>query len=142
VNDINRTSAPPRCHPGKLMLFLGMLVAVTGVGIYVFQLRAKDLSTPWYMPILATVGLALVLAALVRSRTVWRWIATVVFALFAGVQWLMLLVLLATPAYTGPAKAGEAFPTFVATTADGSTFTQENLKGDSNTILLFFRGRW
>jgi hypothetical protein len=119
-----------------------MLVAVAGLVIYAAQFHAKVMKTPWYAPILATVGAALVVLALVRSRSVWRWAAAVFFMLFATAEWVFLLVLLSTPAYTGPAKAGQPFPAFATTLADGSPFTQDHLKGEQSTVLVFFRGRW
>jgi peroxiredoxin len=53
----------------------------------------------------------------------------------------MLLVVFALPPYTGPVKAGQPFPEFATTLADGSSFTQNDLKGEQNTALFFFNGR-
>jgi hypothetical protein len=142
MNDRNQTSVGTRRHPGRMYLVLGVLVALAGLAIYAAQLRAKVLAAPWYAPILATVGLVLVVTALVRSRSVWRWAAAVFFTLFAAAQWVFLLALMSTPAYTGPVTAGQPFPAFTAALADGSPFNQESLKGDQNTVLVFFRGRW
>jgi FtsH-binding integral membrane protein len=142
MNDRNQTSVGASRHPGRMYLVLGMLLALAGLVIYAVQFRAKVLTTPWYVPILATVGLVFVVTALVQARSVWRWAAAVFFTLFAAAEWVFLLVLMSTPAYTGPAKAGQPFPAFTTTLADGSTFTQDNLKGDQNTVLVFFRGRW
>jgi hypothetical protein len=142
MNDRNQTGTETRRHPGRLYLVLGMVVALAGLGIYAIQLHAKVLTTPWYVPILAMAGVVLLVLALVQSRSVWRWAACVLFFLLAAGEWLMLLVLLGAPAYTGPVKAGQPFPAFTTTLADGSTFNQENLHGDQNTILVFFRGRW
>jgi hypothetical protein len=142
MNDRNPMSVGASRHPGRTYLVLGMLVAVAGLVIYATQFHAKVLKTPWYAPILATVGAALVVLALMRSRSVWRWAAAVFFTLFAAAEWVFVLVLLSTPAYTGPAKAGQPFPAFSATLADGSPFTQDHLKGERSTVLVFFRGRW
>jgi peroxiredoxin len=46
------------------------------------------------------------------------------------------------PAYTGPVAVGTAMPTFSTTLADGSHFDQDSLRGEQNTVLLFFRGKW
>jgi hypothetical protein len=142
MNDWNQSSVGTRRRPGRMYLVLGVLVALAGLVVYVFQLRAKVLATPWYAPILATAGVGLVVLALVQSRSLWRWAAAVFFTLFAAAEWVSLLVLLGAPAYTGPVKAGQPFPAFTTTLADGSAFTQESLKGDQNTVLVFFRGRW
>jgi hypothetical protein len=119
-----------------------MLVALAGVVIYIVLFNAKILITPWYTPICATVGVLFLLLALVRARTIWRWAALVFFILFAAAEWGMLLVAFSTPAYTGPVKAGQPFPEFTTTLADGSTFTQSDLKGEQNTVMVFYRGWW
>jgi hypothetical protein len=94
------------------------------------------------MAILATGGVLFILLALARSRSIWRWIALVLCTLLAALEWVTLLVLMNTPAYTGPVKPGQPFPAFTTTLADGSTFNQDNLKGDQNTVLVFYRGHW
>jgi hypothetical protein len=139
MNDVYKTT--PR-HPGRSLLLLGALVAIAGpvLGI-VLMFVAKILITPWYMPLLGTLGVALIVLALMRSRSIWRWTALVIFTLFVGFQWWALLGM-RTPAYTGPVKDGQPFPVFATTLADGSTFTQTDLQGDQNTVVVFFRGHW
>jgi len=119
-----------------------MLVALAGLAIYVALYNIRVLVAPWYAPILASVGVALLLLALVRGRTIWRWAALVLFTLFAAAQWFLVLFALATPTYTGPVKSGQPFPEFTTTLADGSTFTQNDLKSDQNTVMVFYRGWW
>ncbi len=102
---------------------------------------AKILITPWYAPLLGTLGVALIILALMRSRSIWRWTAVVIFTLFVAFQWWALLAM-RTPAYTGPVKDGQPFPAFATTLADGSAFTQDDLKRDHNTVMVFFRGHW
>jgi len=119
-----------------------MLLPFIGIAIYVFQVQAKILRTPWYIPVIATVGLALIILALVQSRSVIRWLAVVLFTLFAGLLWVVFGVMMNVPEYTGPVKVEQPFPSFSTTLADGSKFTEDNLKGDKNTVMVFFRGRW
>jgi hypothetical protein len=142
MNDHNQAPPDARRRPGRLYLFLGALLAAAGLVIYALQFHAKVLTTPWYVPILATVGVVFAGMALARSRSVWRWSATVLLALFAAAEWVFLLVLFSTPAYTGPAQAGQPFPEFTTTRADGSPFTEHDLSGRQSTVLVFFRGRW
>ena len=137
-----KLSVPIRRHPGRLYLFLGLLVAASGIAIYTIQIRAKVLAAPWYVPILATAGLLLVMLALAQSRTIWRWLAAGAVTLLAAGEWLMMLVLMAAPAYTGSVEVGRAFPNFDTTLAGGGNFSQADLQGDKDTVLLFFRGRW
>jgi hypothetical protein len=139
MNDLNKTTT---LHPGRSLLFLGMFVAVAGTLLmFVLTFAAKILITPWYAPVLGTLGVALIILALTRLRSIWRWSAVVIFTLFVGVQWWALFAM-RTPPYTGPVKKGEPFPAFATMLADGSEFTQNNLKGDKNTVMIFFRGRW
>jgi hypothetical protein len=139
MNDLNKTTAR---HPGRSLLLLGMLLAIAGpVVMMSLTFAAKILVTPWYAPILGTLGVAMIIVALTRSRSIWRWIAVVIFMAFVGFQWWALLAM-RTPAYTGPVKVGGPFPEFATTFANGSTFTQKDLIGDQNTVMVFYRGHW
>src|SRR5262249_32258402 len=129
-------------HPGRSFLLLGVFVAVAGpVLMFLLTFAAKILITPWYAPVLGTLGVALIILALVRSRSIRRWTAMLIFTLFVAFQWWALFAM-RTPPYTGPVNAGEPFPAFATTLADGSTFTQDDLKGNQNTVMIFFRGHW
>src|SRR5262245_2302751 len=139
MNDLDKATAR---HPGRPLLLLGVFLAVAGPALMMLlTFAAKILVTPWYAPVLGTLGVALIILALMRSRSIWRWTAVVIFTLFVGFQWYVLFAM-RTPAYTGPVKDGEPFPAFVTTLADGSTYTQDDLKGDQNTVMVFFRGHW
>jgi hypothetical protein len=139
MNDVYKTTSR---HPGRSLLLLGVLVAVAGpVLMFSLMFAAKILITPWYAPLLGTLGVALIILALMRSRSIWRWTAVVIFTLLAGFQWYALLGM-RTPAYTGPVKDGQPFPAFATTLANGSAFTQADLQGDQNTVMVFFRGHW
>ena len=139
MNDLNKMTAR---RPGRSLLLLGVLVALAGpVLMFLLMFGAKILVTPWYAPLLGTLGVALIILALRRSRTIWRWTALMIFTVFVGFQWWTLFAM-RTPDYTGPVKAGEPFPAFATTLADGSAFTQDDLTGDQNTVMVFFRGHW
>jgi hypothetical protein len=101
------------------------------------------LHTPWYSPILASVGTVLIALSIVRRRTVWRIIALVVIGLFTIGEWWFLLSYSRLPAYAGPVSAEQPFPEFApASLADGTPFTRDDLVGKKNTVLVFFRGFW
>ena len=139
MNDVYKTTAR---YPGRSLLLLGVLLAVAGpVLMILLTFAAKILIAPWYAPLLGTLGVALIILALTRSRSIWRWTAVVIFTLFVAFQWWALLAM-RTPAYTGPVKDGQTFPAFATTLADGSAFTQADLQGDQNTVMVFFRGHW
>ena len=142
MNDLNRTSAGTLRHPGRSLLLLGVLVVVGAFALnFLLTFAAKILITNWYGPLLGTLGLALIILALMRSRSVWRWTAVVIFTVLVAFQWWALLAM-RTPAYTGPVKDGQPFPAFATTLADGAAFTQADLQGDQNTVMVFFRGHW
>jgi hypothetical protein len=139
MNNLNKTTAR---QPGRSLLLLGMFLAIAGPALMMLlTFAAKILITPWYAPLLGSVGVALIILALTRSRSIWRWTAVVIVTLFVAFQWYILLAM-RTPAYTGPVKDGEPFPAFATTLADGAAFTQDDLKGGQNTVMVFFRGHW
>jgi len=121
---------------------LGILAAVMGPVVYVIQFQNHNLSSPWYVPALATLAVVLIAGSLVQSRTILRYAATGLATLFASLVWLMFLVGMAAPPYTGSVEVGRAFPNFETKLAGGKGFSEADLTGDQNTILLFFRGRW
>jgi hypothetical protein len=136
------SSAPaPRRFPGRLFLAIGLGLAVLGVAAYVVQIAAQRLMAPWYMPIAATLGVVFVVVSLWQTRTIWRILALLLVVLLAGAEWT-LLIAGRLPAYTGPVAAGQPFPPFATTRADGTPFTQDDLQGDANNVFVFFRGRW
>ena len=57
---------------GRLFLASGLAIGALGVLGYVLQLSMQRLSTPWYLPISATLGVLLLVASLRQARTVWR----------------------------------------------------------------------
>ena len=126
---------------GRLLLGLGLGVAILGVIGYAVQLRAHRLTTPWYMPGAATLGVVLVVASLWQRRTLWRGLALVLVLLLAGGAWAFVLVP-RLPAYAGPVEEGQPFPEFTTVRADGTPFTRRNLEGNQDSVLVFFRGRW
>ncbi len=139
MNDLYKTTAR---HPGRSLLLLGILVAVAAPVLNILLMFvAKILITPWYAPLLGTLGVALIILALMRSRSIWRWTAVVIFTLLAGFGWWVVLAM-RTPAYTGPVKVGQPFPAFASTLSDGTSFTQADLPGDQNTVMVFVRGHW
>jgi peroxiredoxin len=46
------------------------------------------------------------------------------------------------PPYAGPVAVGRPFPAFEARRADGKPFSQVDVTGDQQNVLVFFRGRW
>jgi hypothetical protein len=121
---------------------LGLGLAVLGVIAYAVQFKAQHLTTPWYMPIAATLGVVFLAVSLWKRRTVWRVLALLLVVLLAGAEWTFLLVLMRLPQYTGPVAVGQPFPAFATVRADGTSFTERDLEGDQNSVFVFFRGRW
>jgi hypothetical protein len=132
--------APPKSG-GRLSLWLGILAAPLGIVAYMFQFNAGKLTAPWYAPALATIGAALILVSLFRRFTAWRIVALLLVGALTGLEWWGFWAMM-LPAYSGPLSQGKAFPEFAAARADGTPFTPDDLKGDQDTALVFFRGHW
>ena len=120
----------------------GVLLFLLGPPIYVVQFQWKHLTAPWYVPIMATAGVALMGASVWRRRGIARTIGVLFFAIVCGLEWFLLSVGTATPLYSGPAETGRKVPEFTTSLADGTPFTEKDLKRGTPTVLLFFRGRW
>jgi hypothetical protein len=133
-------SAPTHFR-GRLFLLLGLGLAVLGVVAFIVQTLLGRLMVPWYMPVLASLGVGLVIVSLGERRTIWRVLALTAVMLLAGAEWAILYAI-RLPPYTGPITVGRPFPAFETTRADGTPFAQSNLAGDQNNVLVFFRGRW
>ncbi len=125
---------------GRLWLAAGLGLTVLGIVLYAVQLWLRHLWTPWYVPGLATLGVLCVGVAISQKPSLWRILALVLVVLLAGVEWAFLFMT-RLPAYAGPV-AEESFPAFTTLRADGTSFTQRDLQGPQNNVLVFFRGRW
>jgi hypothetical protein len=130
-----------RRYPGRPYLWLGIALAILGPVAYALQLWARKLFTPWYVPTLTTLGLVLVILALVSARSLGRVLALVLIGVLAVGEWYLLVELARLPAYTGPVEVGKPLPAFETQMADGSLFKPADLNGKENTALVFFRGR-
>lgn len=129
-------------QPGRWLVWLGLFSCLIGPLLYGILIREKMLLVPWFAPILGTVGVVLLLLALLQARTISRIIVLIVVSLITAFEWFFLFSLSVLPTYAGPAVVGHPFPAFHTQLADGSPFTQDNLKGEQNTAMIFFRGRW
>jgi hypothetical protein len=136
------SSTAPSRYPGRHFVALGFAVTVLGIGAYVAQVWAGYLKMPRYLPISGMLGVAFVGLALWQARSFWRWLALVLLLLVVGAEWTFLLGT-GVSAYTGTqVTVGKPFPAFATVRADGTPFTQRDLEGDSDTVMVFFRGRW
>jgi hypothetical protein len=122
-------------------LLIALVLPTLGLILYAAQLGNGRLVTPWYMPGLTTLGIVLLAVALQQARSLWRWLALLLLLLLGSAEWAFVLAT-RLPAYAGPAAVGKPLPEFVTATADGTPFTQRDLKGDQHHVLVFFRGRW
>ncbi len=122
---------------------LGVLLVALGlVGVAIEILALKHLAVPWYAPLMATAGVASMLIAVKRRPTAARIVGLGFFCLFCVAEWWFLTWAIRLPAYTGPAHIGKPFPTFATMLADGRSLPDRDLRGDTPSIVVFFRGRW
>jgi hypothetical protein len=140
------TSAPPvvqvQKSSGRWLIALGLVLAVAAPLAYGWQIQNKRLFAPWYVPVVGTVAVGLLLVALARRRSVWRFFLVGLLTVLALGEWSFLLWVGRLPAYAGPVAEGKDFPQFTTTRSDGTAFDQQALRGDKNTVLVFFRGHW
>jgi hypothetical protein len=138
---VPKTTSPSPSRRG--FLWLGVAFAVVGIPLYFVQLMALGRTdSPWYAPVMASLGVVMVFLALLRRASLGRWLVlSLMVALMAG-EWWFLLRYVRLPAYNGPVSSGQPFPKFRAMRADGSNFANTNLIGDRTTALVFFRGHW
>ncbi len=133
------TTSTPRRRP----LFLGgLLLFLAGPALYAVQISLKHLWMAWYMPLLASLGVVLMIASVRQRRGVLRGTALAFFVLLCGGEWYLMLVAAKTPAYTGPAQPGSKLPPFAAVLADGTPFTNQDVEHEVRSVLVFNRGRW
>jgi hypothetical protein len=127
---------------GRSYLWAGIAACLLGLVLAAAQFLLSMVGVPWYSPVLATLGVVLVLVSLVRRRSIPRVVTLVLLTALAAFEWYTLVVLMKLPAYEGPARAGQPFPAFRTAYADGRPFTDEDLRDGSRRVLVFFRGRW
>jgi hypothetical protein len=135
------THTTNRAH-GRALFWLGIGVSLLGIVAVVTQYNLKNLMVPWYLPALGTLGALLLLGAVARRPSIVRIVVLGLLAALAGFEWYFLVSASRLPAYEGPAQAGQTFPAFATTLADGRPFTEKDLQGGTPTVLVFFRGRW
>ena len=120
---------------------MGSLVRFAALFVAQFWL-VRRIGTPWHVPVLATLGAALLLASAARRAGGVRIAAS---SLAVGVAVLLryfLIVLMKLPEYAGPAQPGQRLPAFATGYADGRPFTDADLRDGSRRAMVFFRGRW
>ena len=133
------TTSPPRRRP---LFLVGLLLLVVGPAVYFVQVVLKHLWTPWYVPLLASLGMVFMIASVWQRRGAWRCIGLILCALLCGGEWYLMLVAIKSPDYTGPVRLGVKLPEFAATLADGRSFTSKDVEDEGRSVLIFFRGRW
>jgi hypothetical protein len=127
---------------GRNYLWSGIGLSLLGIAVYAIQVVLGHLFVPWYLLIVLTGGVLLIARSIVLRRTVTRIIVLGMFGLLTGFEWYFLLSLSRLPAYDGPARVGQAIPSFRTELADGRAFSDADLRDGKTTVLTFFRGRW
>jgi hypothetical protein len=126
----------------RALMWSGIALCVLAIVLGFVQINMGMLFVPWYQPAISAVGVLLLLIAFSRKRSVGGGIALVVFLAMTGFQVFALGVMMKTPPYTGPVKAGSPMPTFTTAYADGRPFSDKDLAEGKTTVMTFFRGRW
>jgi hypothetical protein len=136
-------AAPPNTRSrGRWYFWLGIGLCLLGPVLNMILMQMGYLGLPWYALALSTIGVGLLLVAVIQRAGIARIVFLTLFGLFCGFQWYLVVFMSKLPAYEGPARAGDKLPAFTTTLADGSSFTQKNLESGQPTAFVFFRGRW
>lgn len=144
MNDIEQratTPAEPKARAWPLFL-AGLFLFIAGPAAYMLRFNAKHLEMPWYMLILATAGVGLMVASVWRRRGVVRAVLLVLFVVACGFEWYGFVVVFRNPEYHGPAQLGTKIPQFATKLADGQPFSDQDLAKGGTTVLVFYRGHW
>lgn len=135
------TLTPEERSRGRWYFWAGLLLCPLALALVFVQLSLNYLATPWYQPILTTLGAGLLLAAVLRRWSMVRVVCLLLVAVLAGLEWYVLVSLMKLPEYQGPVQ-GQTLPAFTAHFADGRSFSADDLSDGSERALIFFRGRW
>src|SRR5262245_16724076 len=127
--------SPPTRH--WLPFLTGIALFIVGPIVYAAMMQSDMLWTPWFMPILATIGVLLMVLSLWRKFGVVRGIGLLVFLVACAGEWFFFLYMIPTPQYAGAAQRNAMVPAFEATLADGSTFTNKDVAKGRSTVMLF-----
>ena len=137
------TSATHEHRKGRSFLWAGIILCVLALLLCMVQFGLlKYLEDPWYVPMLTTLGVLLVLGSAMKRLTLVRIGVLILLAGLALFEWYFLIVLARLPEYKGPAQTGTTVPAFQTRLADGRSFTEKDLQDGRETALVFFRGRW
>ena len=139
--DTTRLS-PTNRSSGRGLLWAGIALAGAAIGLIFLQLWMRIAAIPWYLPILTTIGVLLVLWSLSRRFGILRIVVLVLLVALAGFEWFSITIGGKLPGYTGSAQAGKTLPPFETTLADGSPLTDADLRDGKRRVMTFFRGRW
>ena len=124
------------------LFLMGLALFLAGPILNAIEIINGRLTMPWYLPILATLGVLFMIASVWQRGGILRISGLVIFAVLCGLIWFFVLVMSKVPNYTGPAQPGKKVPAFNTKLADGTSFSNEDLEEGDRSVLLFFRGRW
>ena len=124
------------------LFVLGMITFLLGPLLFLVQLQLRQFILPWYVPLLGTLGLILMLASVLRRRGWVRILLLGGFSVVCGFQWYFLTVKSKVLIYAGPVQVGEKLPVFSTKRADGTAFGNAFLENGQTSVLVFFRGCW
>ena len=124
------------------LFLMGLALFLAGPILNAIEVTNGRLTMPWYLPILASLGVLFMIASVWQRGGLLRISGLVIFAVLCGLIWFFVLVMSKVPNYTGPAQPGKKIPAFTTKLADGRTFSSDELEEGDRSVLLFFRGRW
>jgi hypothetical protein len=134
--------APPKRSSGRLLFTIGLLLPVIAIAAYMALFSLNHLGTPWYVPILTTVAVAVIAGSIWVRRSWVRILSLVLIGLMAGFEWFFVLVATRLPPYAGPVTVGQPLPAFAVLRPDGSGFTDKDCRTGNPMVIDLYRGHW
>src|SRR5947209_5316579 len=136
-------AAPPKTRSrGRWYFWLGIVLCLLGPILNMILMQMGHLGLPLYALALSTVGVGLMLVAVIQRAGIARIVFLALFGLFCAFQWYLVVFMSKLPPYEGPARAGAKLPAFTTKLADGSSLTEKNMESGQPSALVFFRGHW
>src|SRR5687767_13744343 len=89
------------------LFWMGLAIFLAGPILNAIEITNGRLTMPWYLPILATLGVLFMIASVWQRGGILRISGLVIFAVLCGLIWFFVLVMSKLPNYTGPAQPGK-----------------------------------
>src|SRR5262245_27015405 len=129
-------------RPGRRLLGVSALLVLATMITWIVQIYVfKQLTVPWYVPVLGVLAASLAIVSFAKSPSIRRGVLAALIAALGIFEAFFVIRATLLPEYHGPIAIGSPFPAFSVERAGSGRFNEADLRGQP-TVLTFFRGRW